>query len=61
MALTKTETVVEVIPETPTTQLHLVRRDSTAKAMTGKVKEDKILLVFYNICKTVLKEWRKLR
>lgn len=61
MALTKTETVVEVIPETPTTQLHLVRRDSTGKAMTGKVKEDKILLVFYNICKTVLKEWRKLR
>lgn len=61
MALTKTETVVEVIPETPTTQLHLVRRDSTGKAMTGKVKEDKILLVFYNICKTVFKEWRKLR
>lgn len=61
MALTKMETVEEVIPETPTTQLHLVQRDSTAKAMTGKVKEDKILLVFYNICKTVLKEWRKLR
>lgn len=41
MALTKTETVVEVIPETSTTQLHLVRRDSTAKAMTGKVQEEK--------------------
>lgn len=46
MALTKTETVEEVIPEMPTTRLHLVRRDSTAKAMTGKVKEDKSEISF---------------
>lgn len=53
MALTKTEKVVEVIPETSTTQLHLVRRDSTAKAMTGKVQEDKSENSF-NICNIIV-------